>query len=233
MWPLIGWAMRKELTIRHKLVTGFACAILSMIVAAILEYARRSAGQLPQQKENLSQCAGNSEYPVYFSDIGGFYMLIPFTLMGIAGICVYPTTNFFAYDSCPPRARSVAQAFNWFALGAIPNGVRASITRAMSKFLPTSLNEPNAHVEYFYFLGMAFGIVGVPLVLYFMTLFSRHYNVSEITAPKIDESMILNVAENPSDRKDRAENEDGDKQRVRYTPYDDEVHVVSVQPECL
>jgi len=55
--------------------------------------------------------------------------------------------------------KSLLQAFNLFAMGALPNAVASSISQALKAQVPNDLNNGNLPVVYF--LNSAIGLVGI------------------------------------------------------------------------
>eukprot|EP00123_Amoebidium_parasiticum_P016403 comp23412_c0_seq2/m.38907 comp23412_c0_seq2/g.38907 ORF comp23412_c0_seq2/g.38907 comp23412_c0_seq2/m.38907 type:complete len:596 (-) comp23412_c0_seq2:286-2073(-) len=164
-WPFLGRMMGRTVNRRIKLVFGFGFAACAMIFAAAMEYVRRGADFLPALPENISNCAGSEEDPVYMSNISAFIMFIPFALVGMAEICINPTLLHFAFSQCPPRTRSLAQAFNLFCSGGVSNAIVSTVTLFMADFLPDNLNH-GGHIEYFYFVALGNIAIGLPIVLY-------------------------------------------------------------------
>lgn len=103
-------------------------------------------------------------------DISAFIMFIPFFIVGLGECLVNPVLMYFVYDQAPPRTRSLVQAFNMLCMGSISNGFTAAVTLALSPFYPDNLDD--GQIEYFYFVGFGFAILGMPLSLFVMSQFT-------------------------------------------------------------
>merc|ERR550537_599065 len=77
--------------------------------------------------------------------MSAFWTLVPMTLTGIGEILVNPVVYQFVFEEAPSRLRSIVQALNLVAAGAVSN----AITAALSPLVPDDLNTGNIDV-YFY-----------------------------------------------------------------------------------
>eukprot|EP00123_Amoebidium_parasiticum_P007210 comp17963_c0_seq1/m.18314 comp17963_c0_seq1/g.18314 ORF comp17963_c0_seq1/g.18314 comp17963_c0_seq1/m.18314 type:complete len:582 (-) comp17963_c0_seq1:627-2372(-) len=154
----------KKVTGTQRLIAGMITTVLAMVSATALEIVRRNAEVLSNEAD--SNCAPEG---VKMSNISGFTMFIPFALIGFAEVFINPFLYFFTYEQTPPRARSISQAFNLLAMGALSNGFTTALTLAMIDFYTDDLNE--GHIEYFYYVSAAAAIVGIPLTLYVQNRF--------------------------------------------------------------
>jgi hypothetical protein len=55
-------------------------------------------------------------------------------------------------------------------MGSISNGFTSAITTALTPFYTDNLDE--GHVEYFYWVGLGFSIIGIPISLFVMGKFT-------------------------------------------------------------
>merc|ERR1719464_1022048 len=86
-------------------------------------------------------------------------------MIGIGEIMVNPVLQHAAYTGAPDHMRSLLQAFNLFAMGAMPNAISAVLVQATAPFVPNNLN--NGKLPSAYYVVAAFGIVGC--LLYYLT----------------------------------------------------------------
>jgi len=95
------------------------------------------------------------------SDISGFYMFIPYALVGLGEVLVNPVLYYVAYTTAPVSARGMVQALNLVAQGAIPNAFTSAISSSFPEWQPDDLNK--GHLEYFYYVAIAVIVLGTPL----------------------------------------------------------------------
>ena len=151
------------ITRSEKLVAGLLFSIAGVMSAVALEYARAASPDTGV----VSNCAPDG---VTMSGLSGFWMMAPFAIVGIGEVLVNPVLYYFAYNQTPVRTRSMMQAFNLLAQGAISNAYTAALTTAMSGWFTDNLN--NGNLPYFYFVNAAIGAMGIPLFF----IVSRYYH---------------------------------------------------------
>eukprot|EP00122_Pirum_gemmata_P003316 Pgem_evm1s3000 len=149
VFPLIYKLTGKQVSRTQKLIAGLLISVLALALATLGEYLRRSSPVLDPPV--YSNCAPDG---VPMSSFTSFYMFVPFAIMGLAEILVNPVMLHFSYDQAPPRTRSLTQAFNLVACGALSNGFTAPLTTALSPFYTDNLND--GHLEYIYYVSAAF-----------------------------------------------------------------------------
>merc|ERR1711955_125709 len=86
-------------------------------------------------------------------------MLLPYAMVGIGEIFVNPVLQHLAYEGAPPEMRSLLQAFNLFAMGALPYAVASCISQALKAQVPNDLN--NGNLPLVYFINSAIGAMGI------------------------------------------------------------------------
>ena len=140
----------------HQVILGFGFAIGAQLVAASIEFARKSSPVLAV----ASHCAPmvDGEH-VHMSGLNSFYMLAPYAMVGFGEIMVNPVLQHLAYEGAPASMKSLLQAFNLFAMGALPNGVASVISQALKSQVPNDLNQGNLPLVYF--INSAIGVVGI------------------------------------------------------------------------
>ena len=110
----------------------------------------------------FSQCApGYSEDGLAgtrMRDISGFWIFLPYILVGIAEILVNPCLYCFSYESAPPQVRSLLQAVNLFFSGSVSNAFTAIVSKLL---YPDDLD--TGHLEYYYAVNMLLALVGIGL----------------------------------------------------------------------
>merc|ERR1711948_56683 len=146
---------------------GFA--IGAQLVAAAIEYQRRSDPVLSVPShcapyimvEDSTGHVGIKEPHEHdhMSSTDSFYMLAPYAMVGIGEILVNPVLQHLAYEGAPPEMKPLLQAFNLFAMGALPNAVASCISQALKAQVPNDLNEGNLPMVYF--INSAIGFVGI------------------------------------------------------------------------
>lgn len=170
----------RPVTRRQQLICGLFVAALSNGVAAALEIARRRAPLL----DDVSKCAAEG---VKMSAISSFWMFVPFGLMGVAEILVNPALLHYAYVKAPEGLRSSVQGFNLVAMGAVPNVFTSALSTAMIP--PADLNA--GHIEYFYYVNIAFAFLGLTLYLLLFPA-SEEEGSSSAAGPEagVEDSMV-------------------------------------------
>jgi len=149
---LLGRAVNFNL----KVYAGIAVAIGSQLVAALLEYARRSAEVLPIGSE-CAPLLPDGEH-VRMSGLSAFWMFLPYAMIGIGEVLVNPVLQHVAYKGADPSMKSMVQAFNLFAMGGMPNAISAAMTQATAPLTPNDLNDGDLPAVYF--INAAFGLLG-------------------------------------------------------------------------
>jgi len=175
--PTAERLLKRPVSFNMKVYVGVAFAMGSQLVAALLEYARRSAAVLPVG----SECAPliNGEH-VRMSGISAFWMSIPYAMIGIGEVLVNPVLQHVAYEGADPSMRSLVQAFNLFAMGGMPNAVSAAMSQATASFVPNDLNDGNLPAVYF--INVAFGILGCGV--YYLVSASRPSHQKDVAKSK-------------------------------------------------
>lgn len=157
-------------------------------------------------KQWCSNCAAKKPFPfdstsskdeagIYMSQLSGFWMFIPYALVGLGEICVNPVLYFYAYANTPERTRSVVQAVNLVFQGAYPPALTGVFITAFATAMPNNLNEGRIEgwqigLEVFYYIGATFIAIGSPLFL----VVRRKCTIIE---PREDEPA-LSERQNPS-----------------------------------
>ncbi|CAJ1411082.1 unnamed protein product [Effrenium voratum] len=156
VYPFVRKLTGKEVGIGFKVILGFGFAIGAQLVAASIEFARKSSPVLAV----ASHCAPmvDGEH-VHMSGLNSFYMLAPYAMVGFGEIMVNPVLQHLAYEGAPASMKSLLQAFNLFAMGALPNGVASVISQALKSQVPNDLNQGNLPLVYF--INSAIGVVGI------------------------------------------------------------------------
>lgn len=169
IYPLVARATGREVSMGMKVIAGFSFAIGAQLVAAAIEYQRRSDPVLSVPShcapyimvEDSTGHVGIKEphEHVHMSSTNSFYMLVPYAMVGIGEILVNPVLQHLAYEGAPPEMKSLLQAFNLFAMGALPNAVASSISQALKAQVPNNLNDGNLPMVYL--INSAIGFVGI------------------------------------------------------------------------
>ncbi|CAK9060833.1 Protein NRT1/ PTR FAMILY 8.1 (AtNPF8.1) (Peptide transporter PTR1) [Durusdinium trenchii] len=146
MVPAAEKLLRREVSSNMKVLTGIAIAIGSQFTAASLEYARRNAEVLPIPS-NCAPLAADGQH-VRMSAMSGFWMVLPYAMVGIGEVLVNPVLWHVAYTA-EPSMKSLMQAFCQFAMGGLPNAISAALTQATKSWTPNDLNQGNLPMVYF------------------------------------------------------------------------------------
>merc|ERR1712113_711006 len=139
-------------------ITGFSFAIGAQLAAAAIEYQRRGDKVLSVPSHCAPYIQGTHDH-VHMSATNSFYMLVPYAMVGIGEILVNPVLQHLAYEGAPSEMKPLLQAFNLFAMGALPNAVASCISQALKAQVPNNLNDGNLPVVYF--VNSAIGVVGI------------------------------------------------------------------------
>lgn len=156
---------------------GFALGILANLSAVYIEYVRRglSTGDKPSfvrcpladvgtaacGKDGLyllSKCSPNASLPM--TAISALWTFVPMALTGLGEILVNPVVYHFVFEEAPSRLRSLVQALNLVAAGAVSNAV----TAALGPLIPEDLNKGN--INYFFYVNV--GLASVFLIIYWL-----------------------------------------------------------------
>eukprot|EP00121_Abeoforma_whisleri_P014267 Awhi_evm1s13157 len=173
VFPGINKLKGSPVTMDQKLIAGLLASVLSVLLATVGEYVRRSSPILTFTPPVYSHCApvDSNGVGVEMSSFSSMYMFLPFAIMGLGEVLINPVLLHFSYDQAPPRTRSLTQAFNLVACGALSNGFTAPITTALAPYYTDNLND--GHLEYIYYVSAGVGIIGIPLYLYFSKSFKE------------------------------------------------------------
>merc|ERR1719498_178020 len=160
--PISRWA---------KYTAGFTLAMLANGVAVLIEWIRRgmSEGDDAQfvpcpsdlvgsdkcsmfsgQELLLSKCSPEGKLPM--TNMSAFWTFIPMFLTGAGEILVNPVVYQYVFEHAPVRLRSLVQAMNLVAAGAISNAITASL----SPLIPQNFNE--GQLVYYFYANIGFAI---------------------------------------------------------------------------
>lgn len=137
-----------------KFVLGMGFAAFSVLLAAHLERIRKVAPVLGA----TSNCAPPG---VHMSDMGAWWMMLPFFLMGLGEIYTQPVLMHFAYSKSPACMRTLAVVLS-LVIGAVSNALFTVEISALSPYVPNDLNQ--GHLEYGHYANVALG--GVFCIVY-------------------------------------------------------------------
>jgi len=128
-----------------------------------------------------SNCAAKMPFPandpksslqagIYMSSISGWWMFVPYALIGLGEICVNPVLYYYAYSMTPQKTQSVVQAVNLIFQGAYPPALTGVFITAFATAMPNNLNlgQIQGHdigLEIFYYIGALFVLVGLPVLI--------------------------------------------------------------------
>ncbi|CAK9044753.1 unnamed protein product [Durusdinium trenchii] len=119
------WMERRFGVGRHgKLLLGCLLAAVSVLWAALLEDLRIVSPLL----EEASLCAPDGQK---MSSLSAWWMIGPYTVMGVAEVYVNPTLYYLAYSQSPLRLRSSAQALGLF-MSATSSALFTILTAVLS-----------------------------------------------------------------------------------------------------
>ncbi|CAE8706647.1 unnamed protein product [Polarella glacialis] len=102
-----------------------------------------------------------AEAGIYMSAIHGWWMLVPFSFIGIGEILVMPVLYHYAYSLTPTRTQCIIQAVNLVFQGAYPPALVGVVSTLLAKEQPNNLNR--GHIEYFYYIALVIIAFGTPL----------------------------------------------------------------------
>merc|ERR1712054_198045 len=155
-----------------KYTAGFTLAMLANGVAVLIEWIRRgiSEGDDAQfvpcpsdlvgsdkcsmfsgQELLLSKCSPEGKLPM--TNMSAFWTFIPMFLTGAGEILVNPVVYQYVFEHSPSRLRSMVQAMNLVANGAISNAITASL----GPLIPEDFNK--GQLVYYYYANMGFALL--------------------------------------------------------------------------
>lgn len=179
--PFAQKLLGRPVTLNMKIYTGIAIACLSQVVAAILEYARQSAPVYDNIGSLCGPLVEGTDRHVPISGISAWWMMIPYTMIGIGEVLVNPVLQHTAYEGAPENMRSLLQAINLYAMGGLPNAFSEVLTELTAPLVPNNLNDGNLPVVYF--VNVAIGVVGCGLYWYFSKAFTASRQVKKVLEP--------------------------------------------------
>jgi len=106
-----------HLSICHKFAIGSFCGLMSMTVAAIIDYgihANLAKGQL----------------------ISVGYQVFIYIFMGAGEILIYAMAYEASFEVAPKEHKGMASAFNLFLVGSVPGFIESALLNALTKWLP-------------------------------------------------------------------------------------------------
>jgi len=161
------WLERRFGLNRHgKLLLGCALAASSVLWAIQLEERRRRAPML----DEVSLCAPDG---MKMSSLSAWWMIGPYTVMGVAEVYVNPTLYYLAYSQSPLRLRSSAQA-----LGLLMSATSSALFTILTAILGDSKGADSLQVGYYLSLTMMIPFLGWYLCVQ-STWEERHFDESE------------------------------------------------------
>eukprot|EP00929_Paragymnodinium_shiwhaense_P061434 TRINITY_DN30681_c0_g1_i1.p1 TRINITY_DN30681_c0_g1~~TRINITY_DN30681_c0_g1_i1.p1 ORF type:complete len:699 (-),score=92.78 TRINITY_DN30681_c0_g1_i1:80-2176(-) len=180
--PVTRWA---------KYTTGFMFGIAANVAAIVIERKRRdmSTGDNPdfvpcpedllgtnscKGSWLLSKCSPNASIPM--TAMSSFWTLIPMTLTGIGEILINPVIYQFVFEAAPRRLRSIVQALNLVAAGAVSN----AITAALSPLVPENLNDGN--IDWYFYANIISAAVML-VVYWFVAAYGEADSEATSSAP--------------------------------------------------
>jgi dipeptide/tripeptide permease len=147
----------QQLGLRHRdwtnFLVGLAFGVASALFAAHFEICRKSSEALNVD----SHCA---PFGATVRSMSAFWMLVPYTLMGISTLLAVPTIMMISYRQVPRTMRSIT-AVTFIFMTSASRSVVSAISLAMVEYTPHDLDSGN--LEYLYFVGIAvsLGMLGV------------------------------------------------------------------------
>ena len=173
VYPAIEKAKGSPITRNQKLVGGMIMGTVGVVICVALEFARRAAPVM----DVISDCAPEG---VRMSQLSAWYMTIPFFLIGAAEGMINPALSYFSYNQAPSNARSLCQAFNLLASGAISNGFTAVITTTLAQYYTDDLNE--GKLEYYYYISIVGAVLTIPVYFWLASKFQeKNYNEDAVS----------------------------------------------------
>eukprot|EP00930_Biecheleria_cincta_P059509 TRINITY_DN45228_c0_g1_i1.p1 TRINITY_DN45228_c0_g1~~TRINITY_DN45228_c0_g1_i1.p1 ORF type:complete len:555 (+),score=47.89 TRINITY_DN45228_c0_g1_i1:106-1770(+) len=152
----------RPVTTSMKIYAGVGCAILAQMVAAGLEFVRKSREVLDVES-HCSPLEADGTH-VHMSNMSAFWMGLPFFLVGMGEVLVNPGLQHLAYVGAPASTRSLMQAFTLFAGQGFPSALTSPLSLVAAKWTPNNLN--HGSLESVYFLLSAVGLAGCVLFSY-------------------------------------------------------------------
>jgi MFS family permease len=99
----------------------------------------------------LSSCSPDASLPM--TRMSAFWTFVPMFLTGAGEILVNPVIYQYVFEHAPRRLRSIVQAMNLVANGAISNAITAS----MGVLIPEDFNK--GHLVYYYYANIGFAVL--------------------------------------------------------------------------
>jgi len=199
IYPFVARSTGREVSMGCKVIAGFTFAIGAQLAAAAIEYKRRSDPVLPVPSHCAPYIEGTHE-KIHMSSTNSFYMLAPYAMVGIGEILVNPVLQHLAYEGAPSEMKPLLQAFNLFAMGALPNAVASCISQALKSQVPNNLNDGNLPLVYF--INSAIGIVGI---FCFFAVFRYAPERLKLTHGKDSRDLAKDVENEPNSEEDSEE----------------------------
>lgn len=170
------------MTLDMKVYAGMMCAICSQLVAAALEQTRLSRRILPIG----SMCAplNPDGSHVVMSELSAFWMCIPYFLIGMGEVLVFPVLQHFTYEQASPSMRSMMQAVNLFAMGGLPGAICSAMNMATARFTPNNLND--GYLPAVYAINVGLAILGCALFYVVRSAPSQYYSTLLEKVPFVD-----------------------------------------------
>merc|ERR1712070_740392 len=112
---------------------------------------KNKCGMFSGQELLLSTCSPGGQLPM--TNMSAFWTFIPMFLTGAGEILVNPVVYQYVFEHSPSRLRSMVQAMNLVAAGAISNAITASL----GPLIPGDFNK--GHLDYLFFTNTAFAMV--------------------------------------------------------------------------
>merc|ERR1712028_49866 len=112
-----------------------------------------TCGQIPSGSVGwylLSKCSPSASLPM--TEMSALWTLIPMFITGAGEILVNPVVYEYVFEHAPVRLRSIVQALNFVAAGAISNAITASL----GPLIPNNFNK--GEVVYYFYANIAFGV---------------------------------------------------------------------------
>jgi dipeptide/tripeptide permease len=157
VFPLIARRIGRKVPLWSKVVAGISFGMCAQLIAAVIEHARRQAGSTGVPSKCAPLLPDGTHVPA--SDLSAMVMMLPYLFVGFGEALWAPAMYELAYSSAPPRMKPLLQALNLFAMGAMPQAISASISRASAPLVPNDLDEGNIAVMFLIIAGL--GLLGI------------------------------------------------------------------------
>jgi peptide/histidine transporter 3/4 len=136
-YPLIEKVKGSKFTPLQKMFWGFICALVAMILTAVIEITRKNAPVYPQEQIYLSNCAPKG---IYMSEYSVWYMTFPYFLIGAAEVLISVPLYELCYSQVPEGVRSSANAFQLFTK-SLASAMSSVITLVCASWITNDLND--------------------------------------------------------------------------------------------